>query len=100
MEKDLGLIELFELYQGLLTERQREIFTSHYLYDLSLAEIAEPEGTTRQNVYEAVKKVKKKLIEYEKTLKVKEKTDAIKSLVEAEGENSPITDKILEILSR
>ena len=62
MEKDLKYVELFELYQGLLTDRQRELFSSHYYFDLSLAEIAEPDGNTRQNVYAAVKKVKAKLI--------------------------------------
>ena len=65
MEKDLRYIELFEIYQGLLTDRQRELFSSHYYYDLSLSEIAEPEGNTRQSVYAAVKKVKEKLDEYE-----------------------------------
>jgi predicted DNA-binding protein YlxM (UPF0122 family) len=68
MEKDLEFIELFETYKGLLTKRQRELFSSHYLYDLSLSEIAEPEGLSRQSVYDAVKKVKSKLIEYEKVL--------------------------------
>ena len=61
MEKDLVYIELFELYQGLLTDRQRVLFRSHYYYDLSLSEIAEPDGNTRQNVYMAIKKVKEKL---------------------------------------
>ena len=64
MEKDLGLIELYELYKGLLTERQRELFECYYLYDLSLAEISETEGKTRQNVYESLKMVKKKLNGY------------------------------------
>lgn len=80
MEKDLRYIELFELYQGLLTDKQREIFSSHYYYDLSLAEIAEPDGNTRQSVYAMVKMVKKKLDEYEKLLKLKEKNDKIKEL--------------------
>ena len=73
MEKDLTLTELFDLYGGLLTDRQRELFSSYYVFDLSLAEIAEPEGKTRQNVYEQVKKVKQKLIEYGKHFKVKRK---------------------------
>ena len=73
MQKDLRLIELFDLYQGLLTEKQREIFKSHFYYDLSLSEIAEPDGNTRQNVYMAIKTVKEKLSEYESILKLKEK---------------------------
>ena len=80
MEKDLRYIELFELYQGLLTERQRELFSSHYYYDLSLSEIAEPDGNTRQSVYAAVKKVKNKLDEYENLLHLKEKNDKLKAV--------------------
>ncbi|MBQ3492716.1 MAG: hypothetical protein IJA88_01265 [Clostridia bacterium] len=80
MEKDLRYIELFELYQGLLTDRQRELFSSHYYYDLSLSEIAEPDGNTRQSVYAAVKKVKNKLDEYENLLHLKQKYDSLKGV--------------------
>ena len=101
MEKDLELAELFELYQGLLTDKQRELFSSYYLYDLSLSEIAEPFGTTRQSVYEGVKKVKKKLIEYEKLLKLKEKNENLTSVAKAlEKENLVLSNKILEIIGR
>ena len=80
MEKDLHFVELFELYQNLLTERQRELFSSHYCFDLSLSEIAEPDGNTRQSVYAAVKKVKEKLTEYENLLHLKEKNQKLKEL--------------------
>ena len=101
MEKDFKLIELFELYQGLLTARQREIFSSYYLYDLSLSEIAEPEGKTRQNVYEQVKAVKSKLYEYEKTLRLKEKADGVKGVLDKAGQTgTPLAEKIMEILGR
>ena len=82
MEKDLVYIELFEIYQGLLTERQRELFRSHYYFDLSLSEIAEPDGNTRQNVYMAIKKVKEKLSEYESILKLREKNGKLKQVAE------------------
>ena len=80
MQKDLEFVELFEIYKGLLTERQREFFSSHYYYDLSLSEIAEPDGNTRQSVYAALKTVKEKLNEYENLLHVKEKNDKLKSV--------------------
>lgn len=80
MQKDLEFVELFEIYKGLLTERQRELFSSHYYYDLSLSEIAEPDGNTRQSVYAALKTVKEKLNEYENLLHVKEKNDKLKSV--------------------
>ena len=99
MEKDLTLTELFDLYGGLLTERQRELFSSYYVYDLSLAEIAEPEGKTRQNVYEQVKKVKEKLIGYEKILHLKEKNDKLKTLAkEIESVDGALSEKIIEII--
>ena len=82
MEKDFRYVELFELYQGLLTAKQRETFSSYYMYDLSLAEIAEPEGNTRQSVYAQVRKVKQKLDEYEKKLKLYEKNDKLFKIAE------------------
>ena len=101
MEKDLGLIELFELYQGLLTERQRELFSSYYLYDLSLAEIAEPEGKTRQNVYEALKQVKRKLTEYESVLGIKEKNVKLQRVADELKKNgSEFSQKILDIIGK
>lgn len=101
MEKDFELIELFELYQGLLTDKQRELFSSYYLYDLSLSEIAEPFGTTRQSVYEGVKKVKKKLIELENILHLRQRNVELTSLANSfKDKNLEICDKILEIIGR
>lgn len=71
MENDFYYIELFEIYKGLLTKTQRETFYSHFFLDLSLAEIAEGQNTSRQSVFDAIKKVKTKLTEYEKELKIK-----------------------------
>ena len=101
MEKDLGLIELFELYQGLLTERQRELFSCYYLYDLSLSEISEPEGKTRQNVYESLKKVKEKLYGYEKILKLREKNLELYALtLELEKSNPELSKKFIDIIGK
>ncbi|MBQ9734262.1 MAG: DNA-binding protein [Clostridia bacterium] len=99
MEKDLRYIELFELYQGLLTDRQRELFSSHYYFDLSLAEIAEPDGNTRQNVYAAVKKVKAKLDEYESILHLNEKNQKLTDLAALLNEkDKDLAVKIMEII--
>ncbi len=99
MEKDLKYIELFELYQGLLTDRQRELFSSHYYFDLSLAEIAEPDGNTRQNVYAAVKKVKAKLDEYESILHLNEKNQKLTDVAALLNEtDKDAAIKIMEII--
>lgn len=99
MEKDLEYIELFEIYKELLTEKQRELFSSHYLFDLSLAEIAEEDGGTRQSVYDAVKKVKKKLLEYEKALGIKEKKLKLFSLL-SDIKDEKTATALREILER
>ena len=96
MEKDFEFIELFELYQGLLTDRQREIFSSHYYFDLSLNEIAEPDGNTRQSVYAVIKQVKNKLLEYEKVLGLKNKNDKLKKV--ANELDTLVAKQILEII--
>lgn len=98
MEENVKYIELFEIYGNLLTERQKELFTSHYLLDLSLSEIAEPENLSRQSVYDAVKKVKTKLDEYENALKLSEKFTAIKAVLKKVGGEAE--KEIIDILGR
>ncbi len=97
MEKDFEIIELFEIYKGLLTKKQVEIFSAYYYYDLSLSEIAEPEGNTRQSVYETVKNVKKKLLEFETLLKIHKKDGLLKDLAE-EISDEQVSTKIKEII--
>jgi len=98
MEKDFQLVELFEIYKGLLTERQREIFSEHYLYDLSFNEIAEPKGMTRQSVSGAIRTVKEKLVEFEANLHLGKKQALLTSLAEElERENNPLYKRINQI---
>ena len=82
MEKDLKYVELFEIYKGLLTKKQRETFVSHYHYDLSLAEIAEEAKSTRQGVSDIIRSVKKKLDELEKEIGKKRLIDGISDAAE------------------
>lgn len=99
MEKDLEFIELYEVYKGLLTEKQRELFSSHYFLDLSLAEIAEQEGGTRQSVYDQIKKVKVKLSEYERVLGLESKFEEIKTLAR-QNSDEEFYEKLVEIIGR
>ena len=99
MEKDLRYTPLFEIYQGLLTEKQRKIFSDYYLFDLSLGEIAGEEGLTRQSVFDVVKKVKNKLDEFEEKLKIHQKNGEVLSEIEKK-EDKETFDKIKEILYR
>lgn len=80
MENDILFVQLFDIYKGLLTENQRDLFSMRYSLDLSFAEIAEQTGASRQNALGGIKKIKEKLSEYEKTLGLKAKYDALTDL--------------------
>ncbi len=66
--KDLKYLQLFDHYGALLTETRREICEMYYMLDLSLAEIAEQKGVSRQNVSEALKASRELLDFYEEKL--------------------------------
>lgn len=56
LEDSVNVSMLLELYAPLLTERQTECVTLYFNEDLSLAEIAEICGITRQGVRDCIKK--------------------------------------------
>jgi predicted DNA-binding protein YlxM (UPF0122 family) len=59
---------LYDFYGELLPERQKTVFGAYYDEDLSLGEIAESAGISRQGVHDALRKAKAALIRYEETL--------------------------------
>lgn len=68
LKSRIHLGRLFDLYSGLLTERQRKAFELHDLSDLSLQEIAETMGGSRQGVYDLVQRARQRLLELEASL--------------------------------
>ncbi len=59
---------LLDFYGNALTERQRRTAELYFQEDLSLGEIAEMTGITRQGVRDGLKKAEKALFEYEARL--------------------------------
>ena len=59
---------LYDYYGDLLTEKQRTCFELYYNQDLSLSEIAEETGVTRQGVHDALSRGRLQLISFEQTL--------------------------------
>ena len=70
MKDDLHFLRLWDLYSPLLTANQREITDLYFNYDLSLAEIAEQKGVSRQSVSDCLNKSRKQLEDYDKKLKM------------------------------
>lgn len=69
LETRTRLARLFDLYSGILTERQKRAFELHDLSDWSLQEVAETIGGTRQGVYDLVQRARQRLSELEGTLR-------------------------------
>ena len=74
MEEKVKISILCELYGKLLTEKQFEFLDDYYNNDLSLSEIVENNGITRQAVRDNLKKGECKLFEFEEKLGLMEKT--------------------------
>ena len=68
MAKNLQIAVLLDYYGELLTEKQRDFISLYYDEDLSLAEIAENEGITRQGVRDSIKRAETLLFEMEEKL--------------------------------
>ena len=76
MEK-ISFIGLWDVYGGLLTAVQREITDLYFNKDLTVSEIAEQKGISRQAVSDCLKGCKKQLEEYEEKLHVVKKLKEI-----------------------
>lgn len=95
--KDIKYLELFDIYSPVLTEKQAEIFEAYYSFDLSLSEIAEEKGVTRQSIADSLKKTRKELCDLEEKLGFGELK---KRLVDFSNELDDITrEKLIGILS-
>ena len=99
---------LYDFYGELLPNRQKEVFTLKYEDDLSLAEIAEELGISRQGVHDALKNGEKALQRYEEKLglvkRLEGSTEAIQKidteigdLIDEIGEENPTAKRLLKI---
>ena len=69
LEKRINLTQLYDLYAPALTERQREVFELHEIMDLSLGEISERIGVSRQGVHDFLQRAMEKLVSMDEELR-------------------------------
>ena len=79
---------LLDLYGKLLTEKQRECCELHYNEDLSLSEIAEQSGVSRQGVWDNIRRGEAALREME------EKTGILRRLTELQQELMALREQL------
>lgn len=72
---------LYDFYGELLTPHQKKIYEDAIVNDLSLSEIANEQGISRQGVHDIIKRCDKALAEYEEKLHLVEKFSRIKHMI-------------------
>ncbi|MEE1012821.1 MAG: sigma factor-like helix-turn-helix DNA-binding protein [Clostridia bacterium] len=95
MERNVEIGLLFSIYRNMLTDRQAESVDLYYNEDLSLAEISEHMGITRQGVRDNIKRAEHTLFDVEERLglarrflRIKEDLNRIDDIIR-EIEQSP-----------
>ena len=88
--------ELIDIYGELLTKKQLNIMEEYFYNDLSLAEIAEKLGITKQGVKDAIDKAKSFLEEYENILQIFKKRKAF-YLLESDKSKMTKEEYILQL---
>ncbi len=113
MAKNMNIALLYDFYGEILTDKQRDMIEQYYHQDLSLSEIAENVGISRQGVRGAVKRAEELLFDMEERLglaaRLSQTQTALKAILAAadtirtenteQGGPSVITDEALRIAS-
>ena len=96
MEEFIYYNELYDLYGKLLTDKQQEYFENYYFNKLSLSEMAENYGISRNAIHKQLKIVIDKLNDYEDKLGLNKKLKAL-DLIVKEIKDEKISKSIEEI---
>lgn len=106
MDKLYEQTMLFDFYGELLTEHQRRIYEDAVYNDMSLGEIAQEQGISRQGVHDLIKRCDKILQDYESRLHLMERFAGAKQTVgrirqlatDTEGQTCPeLTERLRQI---
>ena len=95
MKDVVYLTILFDYYEKLLDEKDRECFKNYYFDNLSLSEIAENIGISRNAIHKRLKKVEDELFSYERIIGLYDKEQKVLSLINDEE----LKEKIKKIFS-
>ena len=109
MKDDIERVEyasmLYDFYGSLLSESQSEVMALYHEDNLSLSEIAEELGQTRQAVHYTLRKAEKALGSYEEKLRLvdsykknQQLAEEAYSIIDSAGIAEPYADKHRKIL--
>lgn len=97
--KDLTVSSLLDVYGAFLNEKQREMVEYYYNDDLSLSEIAENAGITRQGVRDSIKRAEQQLRRLEENCRYCERFAGLKALAaEVRGGTAGALEDLLSLI--
>lgn len=103
-EKNLKIGFLLDFYGDVLSDRKRLVMRYYYDDDLSLGEIAEEIGISRQGVRDLIKKAEDELLFYETNLgmaarfqSIREKADELLAKIENTNANDELCQMAKEL---
>ena len=97
--KKVNITLLNQLYGELLTANQKEAVTMYYDMDMSLMEISEQYGISRQGVRDTLKRAEQQLVDYEHKLGLlRRRTEAVERLNALKGRSPSIDGEIDAII--
>ena len=101
LNKNVELVQLFDLYGKELTIKQQEIFNLYVLNDLSLAEVSAISNISRQAVKDSLDKAVSSMQKLENNLQILSKFNSIKSeleKIEVQVENPNLKKRIKKLV--
>ena len=87
MEDRVYIISLYDYYGELLTEKQKNYFEDYYFDNLTMEEIAENDGVSKNAISKQIFNIKEKLNYYENILNLYSNKSKIKELLDEETLN-------------
>lgn len=95
IDKNIRVCNLIDAYGSLLSERQQNLIKAYYFDDMSLSEISNNEGISRQAILDAIHSSIDKLENYEKCVKMVVLKDKLQKCLTSNDVKKKLT-KILE----
>ncbi|HZJ84933.1 MAG TPA: sigma factor-like helix-turn-helix DNA-binding protein [Syntrophomonadaceae bacterium] len=103
LEKTKHMVMLLDCYSPLLTAKQGQVLNLYYELDLTISEIAENMDTSRQAIFDLLKRAEHSLINYENKLglvvkfrEAHEKLEEVYNLIDQQDEDK--TNDLTEAL--
>ena len=75
------IILLYDYYGELFNDKQRSYFEDYYFNNLSLGEISDNIGISRNAIHKVIKNIEEKLVFYEDKLQLYRKNNLIKDII-------------------